>query len=63
MVGHLKTLGNFYPIWVVVDMLTNLDHFILVRVEYTAQHLAKVSVKEIVRLYELPLSIISNHGT
>ena len=63
MVGHLKTLGNFYPIWVVVDMLTNLDNFILVIVEYNSQQLAKVSVKEIVKLYELPLSIISNHGT
>ena len=63
MVGHPKTMVNFYSIWVVVYMLTNLDHFILVRVEYNAQQLPNISVKEIVRLYELPLSIISNHGT
>ena len=63
MVVHPKTLGNFYSIWMVVDMMTNLDNFILVIVEYNSQQLAKVFVKEIVRLYELPLSIISNHGT
>ncbi|WMV18447.1 hypothetical protein MTR67_011832 [Solanum verrucosum] len=62
VVGLPKTLGKFDSIWVVVDRLTKLAHFILVRIDYNAQQLAKVYVKKIVRLHEVPLSIISNRG-
>ncbi|WMV58506.1 hypothetical protein MTR67_051891 [Solanum verrucosum] len=47
----------------VVDRLTKSAHFISVRVDYDAQHLAKVYVKKIVRLHRVPLSIISDRGT
>ncbi|WMV19554.1 hypothetical protein MTR67_012939 [Solanum verrucosum] len=50
VVGLLKTLGKFDSIWVVVDRLTKSTHFILVRVDYNAQQLAKVYVKEIEEL-------------
>ncbi|WMV37260.1 hypothetical protein MTR67_030645 [Solanum verrucosum] len=53
-----KTLGKFDSIWVVVDRLTKSTHFIPVRIDYIAQQLAKVYVKEIVRLYGVPLSVI-----
>ncbi|WMV33264.1 hypothetical protein MTR67_026649 [Solanum verrucosum] len=42
-----KTLGKFDSIWLVVDRLTKLAHFIPVRIDYNAQQLAKVYVKEI----------------
>ncbi|XP_049372801.1 uncharacterized protein LOC125837770 [Solanum verrucosum] len=34
-----------------------------IRIDYNAQQLAKIYVKEIVRLHMMPLSILSNHGT
>ncbi|WMV09630.1 hypothetical protein MTR67_003015 [Solanum verrucosum] len=60
MVGLPKTLGKFDSIWVVVDRLTKSTHFIPVRIDYNAEQLAKVYVKEIVRLHGVPLSIISD---
>lgn len=55
MVGLPKTLGMFDFIWVVVDILTKLSHFIPIRIEYNTQQLAKVYVRKIVRLHEVPL--------
>ena len=63
VVGLPKTLGKFDSIWVVVDRLTKSTNFILFRIYYNAQKLAKVYVKEIVRLHRVPLSIISDRGT
>ena len=63
VVGLPKTLGKFDSIWVVVDRLTKSAHFIPVRIDYNAEQLAKVYVKEIVRLHGVPRSIISNRGT
>nr|AAT38742.2 'chromo' domain containing protein [Solanum demissum] len=62
VVGLPKTLGKFDSIWVVVDRLTKSTHFILVKIDYNAQQLAKVYVKEIVRLHGVPLSIILDRG-
>ena len=47
-----KTLRNFYSIWVVDDRLTKSAHFISVRIDYNVEQLAKVYVKEMVRLHE-----------
>ncbi|WMV32536.1 hypothetical protein MTR67_025921 [Solanum verrucosum] len=58
VVGLPKTLRKFDSIWIVVDRLTKPTHLIPVRVDYNAQQLAKVYVKEIVRLHGVPLLII-----
>ncbi|KAH0673662.1 hypothetical protein KY284_024749 [Solanum tuberosum] len=63
VVGLPKILGKFDSVWIVVDKLTKSAHFILVRVDYNAEQLAKVYVKEIVRLHRVPLFIISDRGT
>ncbi|WMV32386.1 hypothetical protein MTR67_025771 [Solanum verrucosum] len=55
-------IGKYDSIWVVVDRLTKSTHFIPGRTDYSAQQLAKVYVKEIVRLHGVPLSIISDRG-
>ena len=62
VVAHPKTLGKFDSIWPVVDRLTKSAHFITIIIDYNAYQLAKVDVKEIVRLHGVPLSIISDHG-
>ena len=63
VVGLQKTLGKFDSIWVIVDRLTKSAHFILVKVTYNAEKLAKLYISEIVRLHGVPLSIISDRGT
>ena len=50
-----RTLGKFDTIWVVVDRSTKLANFIPVRIGYNVEHLAKVYVKDIVRLHGVPL--------
>ncbi|WMV09683.1 hypothetical protein MTR67_003068 [Solanum verrucosum] len=61
--GLPKTLGKFDSIWVVADRLTKSAYFISVIIDYNAEQLAKVYVKEIVRLHGVLLSIISDRGT
>ncbi|KAG8489280.1 hypothetical protein CXB51_017326 [Gossypium anomalum] len=47
-------------IWVIVDRLTKLAHFIPVRTDFSLQKLAKLYVAEIMRLHGVPVSIISD---
>lgn len=37
-----KSLGKFDSIWVVVDILTKLAYFILLRVDYNVEQLAEI---------------------
>lgn len=46
--------------WVIVERLTKFAHFIPIRVDYSLEKLANLYVKEIVRLHEIPSSIISD---
>ncbi|WMV59645.1 hypothetical protein MTR67_053030 [Solanum verrucosum] len=44
-----QDMGMYDSIWVVVDRLTKSTHFITVRVDYNAQQVDKVYIKEIER--------------
>lgn len=46
-------------IWVIVDQLTKFLYFILVRSDYSLQKLEKLYVSNNVKLYGVPVSIIS----
>ncbi|WMV41311.1 hypothetical protein MTR67_034696 [Solanum verrucosum] len=50
VVGLPKTLGKFDSIWVIVDRLTKSAHFNPVKMTYNAEKLAKLDIREIVRL-------------
>ena len=63
VVGLPKTMGKYDSIWFIVDRLTKSAHFILVKVTYNAEKLAKLYISEVVRLHVVPLSIISDRGT
>lgn len=63
VVGLPKTLEKHYLIRVIVDRLTKVDHFALVRVDYNSKQLAMIYIKEIVRLHGVTLTIISDRGT
>ena len=47
-------------IWVVVNRLTKLAHFILVRTDYSLEKLVELYISEIVRLHGVPISIVSD---
>ena len=47
-------------VWVIVDRLTKLAHFIPVRIDYSIDRIAELYVDEIVRLHGVLLSIVSN---
>ncbi|KAA3477010.1 integrase [Gossypium australe] len=58
--GLLLTPSKKDAVWVVVDRLTKLAHFIPVRVDYSLDKLVDLYVSEIVRLHGVPLSIVSD---
>ena len=47
-------------VWVMVDRLTKVAHFLPVRTDYSLDKLAELYISEIVRLHGIPISIISD---
>ena len=47
-------------VWVIVDRLTKSAQFLPVRLDYAMDRLMELYVSEIVRLHEIPLSIVSD---
>jgi transposase InsO family protein len=62
IVGLLLMSRNHDSIWVVVDRLTKTAHFIAVNSTYSAKDYAKIYLDCIVRLHEVPKTIISDRG-
>ena len=53
--------GGYDSIMVVVDMVTKVSHLITVKTSYTTSDVARVFVKEIYRIHELPKRIVNDH--
>jgi len=49
-------------IWVIVDRLTKVAHFIPIKIEYSVDKLAKLYVDNVLRLHGSPNSIVSDRG-
>jgi len=62
-VGMPRTQRHRDAIWVVVDRLTKSAHFLPMRITFSAEQLAELYIKEIVRLHRVPLSIVSDRNT
>ncbi|WVZ95634.1 hypothetical protein U9M48_041368 [Paspalum notatum var. saurae] len=62
IVGLPRTPKGNDSIWVIVDRLTKLAHFIPVKMIYCTPKLAELYVQHILRLHGAPLSIISDRG-
>ena len=58
VVGLSLTGRKHDSVWVIVDRLTKTAHFLPVRIDYSLDKLAKLYIKEIVRLHGIPISII-----
>ena len=60
-VTHLpQTLRGHDAMWVIVDQLTKLAHFLVARMTFTLEELCRLYIQEIVRLHGVPISIASN---
>jgi len=60
-VTHLpRTFRGHDTIWVIVDQLTKSAHFLAMNLRMSMAKLAEMYIKEIVRLHEIPSSIVSD---
>jgi ribonuclease HI len=63
IVGLPHTHDGYDLIWVIVDRLTKVAHFIPVRTTYTGAKLAELYMSTIVCLHGVPKKIVSDRGT
>ena len=58
-----RTRKGHNMVWIVVDRLTKVAHFIPLRTGCSLEKLAEIYVREIVRLHGVPLTIVSDRDT
>jgi hypothetical protein len=63
IVGLSRTQSGYDSIWVIVDRLTKVAHFIPIKITYSGSQLAELYMSRIVCLYGVPTKIVSNRGT
>jgi hypothetical protein len=63
IVGLLRTQSGYDSIWVFVDRLTKVAHFIPVKTTYSRPQLAELYMSRIVYLHGVPKKIVSDRGT
>jgi IS30 family transposase len=63
IVGLPRTRYGYDSIWVIVDRLTKVAHYIPVRTTYTGAKLAELYMSRIVCLHGVPKKIVSDRGT
>ena len=60
-VTHLpRTPQGHDAVWVIVDRLTKLAHFLAVRMTFILERFHRLYIKEIIRLHGVPVSIVSD---
>ena len=60
VIGLPRTASGCDAIWVIVDRLTKTAKFLPIKVTYGPSQLAKLYMKEIVRLHGVSLGIVSD---
>ena len=63
IVGLPRTQAGYDSIWVIVDRLTKVVHFIPVKTTYSSAKLAKLYMSRNVCLHGVPKKIVSDRGT
>jgi transposase InsO family protein len=63
IVGMLRPQLGYDSIWVIVDQLTMVAHFIPVKTTYSRPQLAELYMSRIVCLHGVPKKIVSDRGT
>ena len=62
IVGLPKTQKGYDLVWMIIDRLTKLAHFIPIKTTYSVAQYARLYVENIVSLHGVPVSIMSNRG-
>ena len=62
IIGLPRTHKHHDSIWVILDMMAKSSHFLAVKTTESVEDYAKLYINKIVRLYGVPLSIISYRG-
>jgi hypothetical protein len=62
VIGLARSSKGNDSIWVIIECLTKVAHFILVKTTYGGATLAQLYLKEIVRLHGIPRRIVSDRG-
>jgi hypothetical protein len=63
IVGLPRTRDGYDSIWVIVDRLTKVAHFIPVKTTYSGVKLAELYISRIVCLHGVPKKIVADRGT
>jgi transposase InsO family protein len=63
VVGLPRTPKGNDSVWVIVDRLTKVAHFVPVKTQYATEKLADLYVEHMLRLHGAPRSIVSDRGT
>ena len=58
-----RTPWRHDAVWVIVDRLTKLEHFLAIRMTFTLEEFCRLYIREIVRLHEVPISIVSDRDS
>jgi hypothetical protein len=58
-----RTQAGYDSIWVIVDRLTKVAHFIPVKMTYLGAKLAELYISRIVCLHGIPKKIVSDRGS
>jgi hypothetical protein len=63
IVGLAHTQAGYDSIWVIVDRLTKVAHFIHVKMTYAGAKLVELYMSQIVCLHGVPKKIVSDRGS
>jgi hypothetical protein len=63
IIGLPRTQNGYDSIWVIMDRLTKVAHFVLVKMTYTGPQLAELYIAKIVYLHGVPKKIVFDRGT
>jgi transposase InsO family protein len=63
IVGLPHTQAGYDSIWVIVDRLTKVAHFIPVKTTYSSAKLAELYMSRIMCLHKVPKKIVSDSGS
>jgi hypothetical protein len=62
IVGLPRTAKGFDSIWVIIDRLTKLAHFLPLKIDHPVVVYAQLYIARILSLHRVPKTIVSNRG-
>jgi transposase InsO family protein len=62
IMGLPRTAKGFYSIWVIIDRLTKIAHFLPVKTSYPVITYAQIYIARIISLHGIPNTIVSDRG-